>query len=292
MLDEFETYLRKEKRYAEHTTTAYLTDLRFFIEFSTIQNNLSGWKEVTHHMVRSWLVSMLDEKMSPSSANRKLSSLRTFFKWLEKYHGLERNPMARVKGPKASKRLPEFVKEKEIQVQAMESLFTEDYEGYRDRLLFEVFYQTGMRLSECIGLKETDLNRGSLKVLGKRNKERIISISAQLYEDLSRLIEWKHSLDQRDIHLFLTDKGVKMYPKFVYRKINYYLSKVTGISKQSPHVLRHSFATHMLNNGVEIEVLKEILGHANLAATQVYTHNSFARLNEIYQHAHPRERKT
>jgi integrase/recombinase XerC len=149
-----------------------------------------------------------------------------------------------------------------------------------------------MRLSECIGLKETDLNRGSLKVLGKRNKERIISISAQLYEDLSRLIEWKHSLDQRDIHLFLTDKGVKMYPKFVYRKINYYLSKVTGISKQSPHVLRHSFATHMLNNGVEIEVLKEILGHANLAATQVYTHNSFARLNEIYQHAHPRERKT
>jgi integrase/recombinase XerC len=292
MLDEFETYLRKEKRYAEHTTTAYLTDLRFFIEFSTIKNNLSGWKDVTHHMVRSWLVSMLDEKISPSSANRKLSSLRTFFKWLEKYHGLERNPMARVKGPKASKRLPEFVKEKEIQVQVMESLFTEDYEGYRDRLLFEVFYQTGMRLSECIGLKETDLNRGSLKVLGKRNKERIISISAQLYEDLSRLIEWKHSLGQRDIHLFLTDKGVKMYPKFVYRKINYYLSKVTGISKQSPHVLRHSFATHMLNNGVEIEVLKEILGHANLAATQVYTHNSFARLSEIYQHAHPRERKT
>jgi integrase/recombinase XerC len=291
MLTDFETYLRKEKRYASHTCTAYLKDLDFFLAFCDMPDTEKDWKEVSHHLVRGWLVSMLDQKMTATSANRKLSSLRTFFKWLEKYHGLERNPMARVKGPKNAKRLPEFVKEKEVSIEVLDTLFSNDYFGFRDRLMFEVMYQTGIRLSECIGLCDSDLSSASIKVVGKRNKERIISVSDALSEDLRLLVHQKQQIGLTDNHLFLTDKGVKMYPKFVYRKINSYLSKVTGISKQSPHVLRHTFATHMLNNGAEIEVLKEILGHASLAATQVYTHNSFARLNEIYQQAHPRERK-
>lgn len=291
MLENFQIYLAKEKRYSEHTCLAYENDLRSFLEFSNLEDSLGAWKEVTHHLVRSWLVDLLDNGLVAASANRKMSTLRTFFKWLEKYHGLERNPMAKVKGPKNAKRLPEFVKEKEVSAERMDSLFAHDFSGVRDKLLFEVLYQTGIRLSECIGLRDRDLSTGSIKVLGKRNKERVISISSALELELRRLIQWNKQLGFQEDYIFLTDKGVKMYPKFVYRKINSYLSKVTGIVKQSPHVLRHTFATHMLNNGVEIEVLKEILGHANLAATQVYTHNSFARLNEIYQHAHPRERK-
>lgn len=293
MVEKFENYLLKEKRSSDHTVTAYLNDIHNFCEFSEIDpQSDDSWKEVSYQLVRAWMVSLIDSGILNRSVNRKLSTLRTFFKWLEVNGVIEVNPMAKIKGPKTSKRLPEFVQEADISYDKMENLFTDDFKGYRDRMLFEVLYQTGIRLSECIGLKESDYGNNSLKVLGKRNKERIISISPELQINLNKLVKYKEEMEFISPYLFVTDKGEKMYPKFVYRKINYYLSSVTSLKKQSPHVLRHTFATHLLNGSVDIEVLKEILGHTSLAATQVYTHNSFAKINEIYKSAHPRGHKT
>ena len=199
--------------------------------------------------------------------------------------------MLSIKGQKQQKRLPEFVKEEELTVQITEELFTNDFEGMRDQVMVELFYQTGIRLSELVGLKENDVFDQSIKVLGKRNKERIIPISNSLDQLIRHYINTKHELSFNISSLIVTDKGNKLYPKFVYRKINYYLSLVTNLGKKSPHILRHTFATHMLNNGAGLESLKEILGHANLSATQVYTHNSFDKLTSIYKQAHPRGHK-
>lgn len=292
MLEHFEDYLRKEKRYAEHTVTAYMKDIGDFYEFAELsETNTRQLSEVSYQLIRGWMVLLLDQGISNRSVNRKLSSLRTFFRWASAEGVVTVNPMLKMKGPRSEKRLPEFIRTSELTLERTEPLFSKDFFGERDRLLLEIFYQTGIRLSECIELKEKDVNPGRIKVLGKRNKERIISISPELFNDLEKLMQMKRKEEFFSDYLFVTDKGVKMYPKFVYRKINKYLSKVTSLQKQSPHVLRHTFATHLLNEGVDIEVLREILGHANLAATQVYTHNSFARINEIYKSAHPRGHK-
>ena len=292
MIEQFENYILKEKRCSPHTLTAYSNDVRTFCEFASLSPlTKENINEVNHQLIRSWMVELIDSGVSNRSVNRKLSTLRTFFKWLEANNYISTNPMAKVKGPKTTKRLPEFVQEGDLKIEKLNEFFTDDFAGVRDRLLFEILYQTGIRLSECIGLKESDIGNGRIKVLGKRNKERIISISPLLETELKEMIHAKLTMDFDSNYLFVTDKGEKMYPKFVYRKINNYLSRVTSLKKQSPHVLRHTFATHLLNGGVDIEVLKEILGHSNLAATQVYTHNSFAKINEIYKSAHPRERK-
>jgi integrase/recombinase XerC len=292
MVENFETYLLKEKRYSHHTVVAYINDIRSFCESSGIDEaQLHVWKEVNYQLVRTWMVELLDSGLVSRTVNRKLSSLRTFFKWLESNGVIDVSPMSKVKGPKTAKRLPEFVQETELTEDKINSLFTDDYPGFRDKLLLEILYQTGIRLSECISIKQTDFSNQQLKVLGKRNKERIITISEALQFSLEELTRLNVQNEFYSDYVFLTDKGEKMYPKFVYRKINNYLSCVTSLKKQSPHVLRHTFATHLLNNGVNIEVLKEILGHASLAATQVYTHNSFAKINEIYKSAHPREQK-
>jgi integrase/recombinase XerC len=280
MLSNFEQYLIKEKRYSEHTCLAYVNDIQQFFDFSEINTESTGdIREVNASMVRAWVVSLLKAKISAKSVNRKLSSNRSFY------------PFAAITGPKMSKRLPEFVQKKEITIEKIDELFTDDDFGFRDKMIFETLYQTGIRLSELISLKESDISSRNIRVLGKRNKERDIAISDDLYENLLELIVSKKRLGCAHEFVFYTDSQKKMYPKFVYRKINYYLSQVTGMNQKSPHIMRHTFATHMLNEGVAIEVLKEILGHANLAATQVYTHNSFEQINSIYKSAHPRGHK-
>ena len=290
MLDKFETYLNVEKRFSTHTLTAYLKDVEQFLEFSAVENE-TELKEINHQVVRSWIVHLINEGANNRSVNRKLSSLRTFFKWSLKEEIISVNPMLKVKGPKQGKRLPEFVKKEELDLDKIEPLFTNDWSGKRDRLMIELFYQTGMRLSELIALERSSIAHGAIKVLGKRNKERMIPLPKELEIELIELCESEINRESGESYIFLTDKGKKLYPKFVYRKINYYLSVLTNLQKKSPHVLRHTFATHMLNNGAGLEALKEILGHANLSATQVYTHNSFDELNKIYKQAHPRGHK-
>lgn len=290
MLEKFESYLNIERRLSMHTLTAYLKDLEQFLSFAIIESE-KELVDINHQVVRSWVVDLINNGANNRSVNRKLSSLRTFFKWALKEGLIAVNPMLRVKGPKQGKRLPEFVKKEELDLDKIEPLFPEGWSGIRDRLLIELFYQTGMRLSELIELKRSSINNGSIKVLGKRNKERLIPITKQLENELIELCQSDLNEESGEPYIFLTDKQNKLYPKFVYRKINYYLSILTNLQKKSPHVLRHTFATHMLNNGAGLETLKEILGHANLSATQVYTHNSFEELNKIYKQAHPRGHK-
>ncbi|HLV41349.1 MAG TPA: tyrosine-type recombinase/integrase [Brumimicrobium sp.] len=287
MLERFLIYLNTEKRVSEHTSTAYAKDVESFLDFSMVANE-ADLREVTHQNIRGWIVELINTNNSNRTVNRKLSALRTFFKWAQKNSILSIDPMIKIKGPKQEKRLPEFVKEEEIEIEQLDTLFPEGFSGLRDRLIIEVLYQTGMRLSELINLKQDDLDNLSFKVLGKRNKERIIPITQELNDQLQDYLNSpvykKASVD----FIFVTDKGNKVYPKFVYRKVKYYLSMITNLSKRSPHVLRHTFATHMLNNGAGLETLKEVLGHASLSATQVYTHNSFDQIAKIYGQSHPR----
>jgi integrase/recombinase XerC len=290
MLEIFETYLFAEKRYSEHTVAAYMMDIQSIFQFAEL-DVLGDLKEVSHHTIRAWIVELVEADLSNRSINRKLSSLRTFFKWAKREGYIEVDPMARVKGPKQEKRLPQFVKEDDLNSNRISELFSSDFFGLRDQLMVELFYQTGIRLSELVGLREDDVFDQSIKVLGKRNKERIIPVSTELNLLVQKYLEMKSQEGFLTSYLVVTDKGNKLYPKFVYRKINYYLSLVTKLSKKSPHILRHTFATHMLNNGAGLESLKEILGHTNLSATQVYTHNSFAKLTSIYKQAHPRGHK-
>ncbi|MEY3191250.1 MAG: hypothetical protein RIS10_1367 [Pseudomonadota bacterium] len=291
VLEKFVNYLQVEKRYSDHTVIAYNNDVLQFIEFSEIQT-VDDFKEIRSNLVRSWMVSLIENLIENKSVNRKLSSLRTFFKWMKKEHYIETNPLLKITGPKQTKRLPSFAKESELSVEKTEEFFNQDYEGIRDRLMVEFFYQTGIRLSELINLKDIDIQYDSIKVLGKRNKERIIPISSELFELVCAYRNAKKELSLESINFFVLINGKNLYPKFVYRKINIYLGNATSLDKCSPHVLRHTFATHMLNNGAGLETLKDILGHANLSATQIYTHNSFAKLTNIYSQAHPRGRKT
>lgn len=290
MLEKFESYLSVEKRFSPHTITAYINDLNQFIEFALVES-LEELEEINHQVVRSWIVHLINEGANNRSVNRKLSSLRTFFKWLLREKIITVNPMLRVKGPKQGKRLPEFVKKENLDVDKLDPLFSDDWSGTRDRLMIELFYQTGIRLSELLNLRKSSIDRGSIKVIGKRNKERLIPITDALEKELLALCNSEFNMTSGKDFIFLTDKGDKLYPKFAYRKINHYLSVLTNLQKKSPHVLRHTFATHMLNNGAGLETLKEILGHANLSATQVYTHNSFEEINRIYKQAHPRGHK-
>lgn len=288
--DSFIHYLEVEKRYSKHTTLAYEEDLNQFVSFAELKTS-TEWKEVNYQLVRSWVVELLESGQSNRTVSRKISCLRSFFKWLINEGKIGENPMLRIRGPKVEKRLPQFVKQTEIDGARIEGLFASNFEGVRDRLMFELFYQTGIRLSELIELKNKDVSSLSIKVLGKRNKERIIPIGKELHGIILAYQSLKPDGPDSQILLFVKKDGRKLSPKFVYRKINTYLGSVTNVQKKSPHVLRHTFATHMLNNGAGLETLKELLGHANLSATQVYTHNSFAQINSIYSHAHPRGRK-
>ena len=290
VLQQFENYLTSEKRFSEHTVTSYKNDLKQFIEFTEITNEV-GLKEVNHQLIRGWIVNLIDNGISNRSVNRKLSTLRTLYRWMQKQGLIEHNPLLKIKGPKSEKRLPTFMKESELDENKINQLFMDDFEGLRDQLMIEFFYQTGIRLSELINLKQNDVTINSIKVLGKRNKERIIPITGDLNSKIMNFQRLKFVNNINSEYFFTLLNGKNLYPKLVYRKINYYLGLVSSLEKKSPHVLRHTFATHMLNNGAGLETLKDILGHANLSATQVYTHSSFTQLNNIYSQAHPRGHK-
>lgn len=290
VLEDFKNYLLTEKRVSEHTITAYINDLNQFLNFTSI-TTISELKEVNHQLIRSWIVELIESNIDKRSVNRKLSTLRSFYKWAQKQSLVENNPMLKVQGPKQEKRLPSFAKQSEMSIEKTEAMFGQDFDGIRDHLIVEMFYQTGIRLTELIELKQKDVSLRNIKVLGKRNKERIIPITDGLNVLIQKYLAFKSQMGLDSIYFYVLQNGNKLYPKLVYRKINYYLGSVTNLDKKSPHVLRHTFATHMLNNGAGLETLKDLLGHANLSATQVYTHNSFAQLNNIYSQAHPRGHK-
>lgn len=286
-IDDFLNYIAKEKRYSPHTIKGYKTDL---IEFSDYSHRYFGIsiQKVNHRIIRSWFSQMMQDGFQPSTIHRKSSTLKSFFKFLMVNGFLEKSPMDLVPLPKLKRSLPKFVDEKSLEVLLNELEFLDNYEGKRDRLIIDLFYQTGVRQSELIGLsmKDIDFCKQQIKVLGKRNKERIIPISTNLIETINEYVTYRKT--GSDVNLLVTSAGKKLYPKLVYKIVNKYLSKVTTLSQRSPHVLRHSFATHMLNNGAELNSIKEILGHVSLSATQVYTHNSMEKIKTIYKQAHPR----
>jgi integrase/recombinase XerC len=291
--DRFLDYITFEKRYSQHTIDAYRSDLDQFFDFVTAQYNLSDINKVDHQVVRSWVVSLMEGKKTSRTVNRKITTLKSYFKFLIKEGSITENPMNRVVAPKTSKRLPAFVEQESMNKLFDEIDFGEGYPAVRDRMIMELFYATGMRLSELVNLKDTDLDlyKNVLKVTGKRNKQRIIPFTGNLAGLLKGYVEVKKKtfpLSEQNDYMFVTNKGERLYPKLVYRMVHHYLNMVTTISKRSPHVIRHTFATHMLNNGADLNAIKEILGHANLAATQVYTHNTIEKLKSIYKQAHPR----
>ena len=287
MLDNFILYLTTEKRYSQNTIDAYERDLTQFINYAEVKKIIE-FNEFSSTFIRGWIVQLFEEKRKAKSINRKLAALRTFYKWLRKEELVTINPMAKVQGPKNEKRLPAFAKESELQTEKLDELYADSLNGKRDKVIFELFYQTGIRLSELIDLRVQNVSGESIKVIGKRNKERIIPISKDLYDQIQTYIQVKNQQVGESPFVFSLKFGKKIYPMLVYRIINQYLSIATNLDKTSPHVLRHTFATHMLNRGTGLETLKDLLGHANLSATQVYTHNSFAQLTSIYSQTHPR----
>jgi integrase/recombinase XerC len=303
--DNFINYIQFEKRYSPHTVIAYRTDLEQFYEFLSLQYGISHISAVTHSMIRSWLVFLLEKQNSPRSINRKITTLKSFYKFLIKEGMISQNPVRKIITPRTSRRLPVFVEKEKMDLLLDEIDFGEGFHALRDRLIIEMFYSTGMRLSELLHLKisDIDFHYSTIKVLGKRNKERLIPFSDKFGKLLKTYIIARTDAIGRDAingvsanvgispvsqYLFFTKSGKKLYPKMVYRIVNAYLGQVTTIEKRSPHVLRHSFATHLLNNGAELNAVKELLGHANLSATQVYTHITIEKLKKIYQQAHPK----
>jgi len=291
--ERFLDYIAFEKRYSQHTINAYRSDLDQFFLFLADQYKIDDINQADHQVIRSWIVSLMETGHTARTVNRKITTLKSYFKYLIKDGKLQENPMSRVIAPKTSQRLPSFVEQENMNTLFNSIIFEEGYTGIRDRMIMELFYATGMRLSELIGLKDTDVDlfKNMLKVTGKRNKERIIPFTKGMADLLSNYLEMKRKAFTgvaEDSFLFLSDKGEKLYPRMVNRIVHKYLDQVTTISKRSPHIIRHTFATHMLNNGADLNAIKEILGHANLAATQVYTHNTIEKLKSIYKQAHPR----
>ncbi|MES2620560.1 MAG: site-specific tyrosine recombinase/integron integrase [Bacteroidota bacterium] len=286
----FFNYIEFERRYSKHTHEAYRNDLAQFGAF--LEPYEKQLKDATHTDIRNWIVSMMEQKTSARSVNRKISALKSFYKFLLRRGEIKNTPLSKVQTPKTSKRLPVFVDLPSIEKLLKEVVFPEGYEGLRDKMIIELFYGTGMRRSELINLKETDVDSYSsqIKVLGKGNKERIIPIHNELRNSIRGFIEEKRRLveSQKGDFLIVTEKGKKMEPGFVYEIVKKYLNMVTTVDKKSPHTLRHTFATHLMNGGADINAVKELLGHSSLAATQVYTHNTIDKLKEIYNRAHPK----
>lgn len=286
--DSFLQYLQFEKRLSKHTIVAYAGDLEQFYDFLQTTYEIKKLSDINHTLVRSWIVEMMDKKISPRSVNRKITTLKTFYKYLLRQKMVTENPMLKIMSPKTSKKLPVFVEKDNMNVLIDTIEFGDDLDGTRNKLIIELFYATGIRLSELINLKQNnvDLHACQIKVLGKRNKERIIPFNDQIKASIQNYISKKPSLISE--FLFEMKSGKKVNEKFAYRLVNKYLSIITTIDKKSPHVLRHTFATHMLNNGADLNAIKELLGHANLAATQVYTHNTVEKLKSIHKQAHPK----
>ena len=289
---EFLDYLKYQKRYSQHTLVSYETDLSSFFDFLEKQFEESVLSKIKPAYVRSWLAQLKSEDNSSKTINRKISSLKTFFKYHLRQGNLEVSPMTTVVSPKQNKRLPQFIDKKDTDTLFTHVEFTDDWTGKTEALILKLLYNTGMRQAELIGLKEQqiDYSKSSLKVLGKGSKERIIPVSADLLDLLKEyVISKKRELENPDpVFLLVRENGQKLYPKWVYNAVKKYLTLVTTIDKKSPHILRHTFATHLSNNGADLNAVKELLGHSSLAATQIYTHNTIEKLKDIYKKAHPK----
>ncbi len=290
--ESFINYIRYEKRYSPHTIRSYHNDLTQFMTYLSSIKKTSDETAADYKDIRSWIVYLMENNITPRSVNRKITTLKSYYKYLMRQQIITCNPMDKVLPPKSGKRLPGFVEQEKMDILLDNVDFGEDFKGVRNRLLIDVLYITGMRLSELINLTyhSIQLDDQSIKVLGKRSKERIIPFNpayVQIFRDYIELKEKTFPNAGHD-YFFVTDKGQPLYEKFVYRVVNKYLRFVTTMEKRSPHILRHTFATHMLNRGADLNAIKEILGHSNLSATQIYTHTTFEKLKAIYKQAHPR----
>jgi integrase/recombinase XerC len=290
-IEAFAAYLKNERRYSVHTSTAYITDVSQFFSFIKSTYQFDNPSQVNAQTVKSWIYHCMKElEMNPRSVNRKLTAVNSFYKFLLRTGEIEKNPLTTISGIKTSKRLYNWVAEKDMDKLLVHDVFTDDFAGKRDRTIIELLYGTGIRRAELIGLKisDIDLKNKVIKVLGKRNKERIIPIPESLYYIIEDYELARNEKGFDSEFLLVTDTGGSLYPMFVQRVVKEHLSLVSDVSKTSPHVLRHTYATHLLNKGADINAIKELLGHASLAATQVYTHNSIERLKTIYKQSHPK----
>src|ERR1700744_3485623 len=300
-LERFIQYIKFEKRYSPHTVSAYQSDLDQFIGYlnnpdkkdPAPEPEITHPSQITHHLIRNWMVEMMGHDIIARSINRKIATLRKYFKFLLQEGVITHNPTSKISTPKVPKNLPVVVEDARL-VQLLDDneTFTHDFKGTRDKLVVEMLFGTGMRLAELLGVKETDINiyEGTVKVLGKRNKQRIIPINSELKLLIAEYLELKknQNFHNNSETLIVTDKGADAYPKLIYLIVQKYLSNISTQNKKSPHGLRHTLATSLLNRGATLNAIKELLGHANLSATQVYTHNSVERLKSIYKQAHPK----
>ena len=289
-IPEFLRYIRFEKRMSEHTFTAYRNDLTQFQQFLEKSFTIDEVSLVRHIHIRSWLAELKEGEMSERTLQRKISAVKSLFKYLMRLGVVEQNPTRQVSIPKASRRLPSFLEEQQTE-QIVDNAYPEGFEGDTERLIIELLYQTGMRRAELVGLRDADIefSRQQIRVLGKRNKERLIPAGKELLIDLRQYIDEKRKIFNRPTPFLLcVQSGKPIYPQYVYRVGQKHLKNITTLSKKSPHVLRHTFATQLSNNGAELNAVKELLGHSSLAATQIYTHNNIDRLKEVYRKAHPK----
>ena len=293
MIDSFLAYITLEKKYSIHTITAYKNDLISFTDFLVTQYNQENLLEVHYPQIRSWIVTLVADKISNRTINRKVSSLKSFYKFSQKTKQIAANPLSKHKALKIEKRVQVPFSFKEIDAVLKEVAIDNDFISIRNKLIVELLYSTGIRRAELIHLKERDvsLSDKTIKVLGKRNKERFIPLLNSVIQTLKEYLELKKEFTIGEEELFITEKGNKLYETLVYRVINSYFSRVSSKEKKSPHILRHSFATHLLNGGADLNSVKELLGHSSLASTQVYTQNSLDVLKKVYNQAHPRSNK-
>lgn len=292
LINSFLKYLSYEKKSSPHTVAAYLVDLRAFEKFCKDNLEISSIKEVDYVHIRSWIVNLSEKNNSHRSINRKISSLKTFYKYLLKIHEVDKNPLTQHQSLKIGKKVIIPFSENEM-VTVLNSFPRNDFKSIRNKLIVELLYSTGMRRSELVNLEETsiDLSNKTIKILGKRNKERVVPLLNSILTSIEEYLIERQKITAETNHFFITSKGNKINETLVYRIINDYFSKISSKTKNSPHVIRHSFATHLLNQGADLNSVKELLGHASLASTQVYTHNSLEKIKEVYNQTHPRSHK-
>jgi integrase/recombinase XerC len=292
MIESFLKHLQFEKRLSSHTILAYETDLSQLSQFLLIKYSVTDMATVSYNMVRSWIVYLVESGLESASINRKIACMRRFFKFLMAQEVITRDPVSKISVLKTKKRLPSFIKEGDMVNLLDNRIFEESFEGRRDQLILEMFYGTGIRLSELINLKKNavDFQNRTIKVLGKRNKERVIPFSTGLINLIEKYLAIRNRDVEKQTHglLFVRSNGEPCYPMLIYKTVKKYLKDYPNIEKQSPHVLRHTYATHLLNKGADLNAVKDLLGHASLAATQVYTHNSMEKLKKVFDQAHPK----
>lgn len=294
LIESFLTYLELEKKYSLHTVAAYRQDLLDFQKYCTTEFETDNISAVNYSLIRSWIVTLVNKGLSNRSVNRKVSSLKSFYKFLQKIEKIKVSPLAKHQSLKVPKQVQTPFSQKEMeQVLEVMSHQKPTFESVRNRLIVELLYSTGMRRNELIHLTLSDVNihKGTVKVLGKRNKERIIPLLPSVQQSVEEYLRYREKLELNSVFLFLTKKEKKIYPSLVYSIINSYFSAVSSKVKKSPHIIRHSFATHLLNEGADLNSVKELLGHSSLVSTQIYTHSSLSKLKEVYNRAHPRSKK-